>query len=533
MSFPSEEPVAPRFCRSDSSKNDETQPDRFPPNRKRLKRGSIFVAFPATRVEKNAGNGTPAHLARSAPSHPLPPIVEEQKSSTLSIVHSVYREAVEQDRHLLKRKLANKESEFEGRILELQNDIAELSNKLATKESLLKQWDRDKSTLVAELNAQNARLTSQLKEAAAVEGQLQQQIDHLKEECALGKINLHEHMSSVDGLRDELDLVTEKNKELERRLHLAAAERDTLANALEEASDRILLLERHAREQDLRYQHSLKDYSLPQETLSVEDRLNGKLQPVTERARNGEAGEQRSLLAEMDISEPTLSQECMSVYRQLRSLVQQLKSHNDDDSGLHSDCSTTSFEENAQFSAGLLSEVAQELVGLVLDTDVVRLLERLEQARREIQERDVELARRSEKMMELSSKVSVCEVELQAALEERDRARNDASHSSLAQEDVVVRAREDRDLAIQRKTKAEVELAKTRVELMQANSQLLEAIQQKVELSQQLEQWQMDMQELLDEQLKSKLTSQEMTMKQIVQTPVAPPRRRLLSFFLR
>lgn len=84
----------------------------------------------------------------------------------------------------------------------------------------------------------------------------------------------------------------------------------------------------------------------------------------------------------------------------------------------------------------------------------------------------------------------MCEVELQAALEERDRARNDASHSSLAQEDVVVRAREDRDLAIQRKTKAEVELAKTRVELMQANSQLLEAIQQKVELSQQLEQWQ-------------------------------------------
>ncbi|XP_068902448.1 bicaudal D-related protein homolog isoform X1 [Tenebrio molitor] len=446
---------------------------------------------------------------------------EELKKQHEAVIddYSKKLEAVEQDRHLLKRKLANKESEFEGRILELQNDIAELSNKLATKESLLKQWDRDKSTLVAELNAQNARLTSQLKEAAAVEGQLQQQIDHLKEECALGKINLHEHMSSVDGLRDELDLVTEKNKELERRLHLAAAERDTLANALEEASDRILLLERHAREQDLRYQHSLKDYSLPQETLSVEDRLN--------------AGEQRSLLAEMDISEPTLSQECMSVYRQLRSLVQQLKSHNDDDSGLHSDCSTTSFEENAQFSAGLLSEVAQELVGLVLDTDVVRLLERLEQARREIQERDVELARRSEKMMELSSKVSVCEVELQAALEERDRARNDASHSSLAQEDVVVRAREDRDLAIQRKTKAEVELAKTRVELMQANSQLLEAIQQKVELSQQLEQWQMDMQELLDEQLKSKLTSQEMTMKQIVQTPVAPPRRRLLSFFLR
>lgn len=108
----------------------------------------------------------------------------------------------------------------------------------------------------------------------------------------------------------------------------------------------------------------------------------------------------------MDISEPTLSQECMSVYRQLRSLCQQLKSHNDDDSGLHSDCSTTSMEENQQFSTGLLSEVAQELVGLVLDTDVVSLLERLEQAKREIQERDLELSRRADNIMELTTKVN-------------------------------------------------------------------------------------------------------------------------------
>lgn len=82
------------------------------------------------------------------------------------------------------------------------------------------------------------------------------------------------------------------------------------------------------------------------------------------------------------------------------------------------------------------------------------------------------------------------DIELTSALEERNRARNDASESSLAQDDVVTQARDDRDAAIIRRTKAEIELAKTRVELMQANSQLLEAIHQKVELSQQLEQWQ-------------------------------------------
>jgi coiled-coil domain-containing protein 64 len=39
--------------------------------------------------------------------------------------------------------------------------------------------------------------------------------------------------------------------------------------------------------------------------------------------------------------------------------------------------------------------------------------------------------------------------------------------------------------------------------MFQINSQLLEAIQQKVELSQQLEQWKIDMQELLEEQVKN------------------------------
>ncbi|CAH1111840.1 unnamed protein product [Psylliodes chrysocephalus] len=443
----------------------------------------------------------------------------KRQQESLEEEYSKKLESVEQDRHILRRKLHSKESELDARIIELQNDISELTSKLNAKDNLLKQWERDKSGLMAELSAQNTRLTTQLKEASQKELQLRRELDEYKERLTLGKSSLQEHMSSVTGLRDELELTAEKNQELERRLQIAAGERDNIALALEEASDRILMLERHAREQDMRYQQSLKEYSLPQEKLSIEERLS--------------AGEERSLLSEMDISEPTLSQECMSVYRQLRSLVQQLKSHSDDDSGLHSDCSTTSLDDSTRFVPGMLTEVAQELVGLVLDTDVVRLLERLEQARREIQERDEELARRSEKIMKLNTKASVCEVELASAIEQRDRAMHDASDTSLAQDEVVIKAREDRDIAVQRRIKVEVELAKTRVELMQANSQLLETVQQKVELSQQLEQWQMDMHELLDEQLKNKLSNQEHKMK-ITSEPVVPPRRRyLLRFFNR
>lgn len=62
-----------------------------------------------------------------------------------------------------------------------------------------------------------------------------------------------------------------------------------------------------------------------------------------------------------------------------------------------------------------------------------------------------------------------------------------------------------RDQAVARKNKVEVELARTRIDMLQINSQLMEAIQQKIELSEQLEQWQMDMQTLLDEHVRSKL----------------------------
>lgn len=86
--------------------------------------------------------------------------------------------------------------------------------------------------------------------------------------------------------------------------------------------------------------------------------------------------------------------------------------------------------------------------------------------------------------------ISVCDVELSAALEERDRARHEAADTGLAKDDAVAKAREERDSAVERRTEAEKELARNRMELMQANGQLLETVRQKVELSQQLDQWQ-------------------------------------------
>lgn len=61
-------------------------------------------------------------------------------------------------------------------------------------------------------------------------------------------------MSSLESLKDELRLVAEKKSELEKRLQACVRERDALNAALEEASDRIHSLERHAREQETKLQ---------------------------------------------------------------------------------------------------------------------------------------------------------------------------------------------------------------------------------------------------------------------------------------
>merc|ERR1712062_160754 len=73
----------------------------------------------------------------------------------------------------------------------------------------------------------------------------------------------------------------------------------------------------------------------------------------------------------------------------------------------------------------------------------------------------------------------------------------------------IKKAWETRDSAVKRKNNTEIELARTRIDLMQVNSQLLEAIQQKVELSQQLDQWQVDMHELLEDQMVKKMRDQD------------------------
>lgn len=490
---------------------------------------------------------------------------EELKKQHEKLVddYSVKLEKLEQEKYILKRQLEITSSENDAVILELQADIKQFKQKLEAQEQLMRQMEREKNLLIEELTAQNTRLTNELSKSSASELQLSSQLQEIKEQCNRRTLSIQDHVNSLESLKNELRMILEKKNDLENRLHMTASEKENLSVALNEASERIHILERSTKEQDTQYQMTVQ-------TLDRLERENGtlseRLESFDSQRSSHSDPNHSSLLQELSGEDDTmmggvgsasskdeatllLYKEAQSVYKQLKTLCQTLRStHHDDDSGLHSDMSFSSLDNTSssapqsvdaglggsagpsphqggpvglrgpeKFTRGMLSSAADELVHIIMNMDAMQFKTMFEQTRGMLIDQEEDLKKKTDRIMQLESKLSGQEVELQSALDERNQARDDASHSSLAQDETVVQARQDRDAAIERRTKAEVELAKNRVELMQANSQLLEAIQQKVELLQQLEQWQIDMHELIEEQMKNKLNNETSTKPQTPQ----------------
>ncbi|XP_012278988.1 bicaudal D-related protein homolog isoform X2 [Orussus abietinus] len=451
-----------------------------------------------------------------------------RQSDAFAEEYAAKLESLHQERHLLRRRLEEAREESEARALELQADVEALRAQLEEQAERARRAEGDQTALVAELTAQNTRLADQLREAAKQEEQLLMEVKVLREKCALRNTTLQDHVSSLEVLRDEVQLVSAQRTELERRSLELREERARAVAALEEAEERAAALERLGHEAEHRARVAEHE----------RDELAAALAAI-EAERRGRSGSiakpPRSLQAEMECEESgsslgeqeDLRAEVTRASKRLRELCSQLR-RGEDDSGLQSDCDESMLvilngADSEINYPGALTELVEEVFRLALSgrgapgelglaVELHRVREELDHTKDQLKQTQEELKRRGEALLDTTSKLSVCEAELRGVREERDRARGDIEHSELAKDEVLAQAYKVRDQAVARKNRAEVELARTRIDVLQANSQLMEAIQQKIELSQQLEQWQMDMQALLDEQVRSKLTPSNITL---------------------
>ncbi|GIY64541.1 BICD family-like cargo adapter 1 [Caerostris darwini] len=416
--------------------------------------------------------------------------------------------------------------------------------------------EKEKAQLLQELTEQNHRLTAQLKQTARTEEQLQAQLQTLREQFNVRRSNLHDHVSQLEGLREEINVLEGRKADLGQRIHALTDERENLNLSLEESGDRIILLQRQNREQEQKIRSQQQDLEDLRQTNS---QLQAKLDIILRRSPNGNS----SLLDEIEMSAPSsmeddasrvqnhlpdddiecddlvlpfsglfpegdenmkhLAQEVIDIYHQLRRLCLELRRRRDNvsvDSGISS---TTPEEMQAQqVRVGMFSNLLQDFRTLIEDLlaqgpdtpclacqSVAEDTENLKRLQTELQEKTDCLKEKNEEISKLGTKLTIQDTELAALREERDHLRQDVDSSAWAKDEIVKKAWTMRDQAVARKNTVEIELAKTRIELMHINSQLMEAIQQKVELSQQLDQWQLDMQALLDEQMKKKLKNYE------------------------
>ncbi|XP_055939642.1 bicaudal D-related protein homolog isoform X1 [Argiope bruennichi] len=469
--------------------------------------------------------------------------------------YSQQLEILEQEKHALRRKLDSVVGDYDSRILELQSDIEELKKELEEQTALQRNTEKEKAQLLQELTEQNHRLTAQLKQAARTEEQLQAQLQTLREQFNVRRSNLHDHVSQLEGLREEINVLEGRKADLGQRIHALTDERENLNLSLEESGDRIILLQKQNREQEQKIRSQQQDLEDLRQTNS---QLQAKLDLILRRSPNGNS----SLLDEIEMSAPSsmeddasrvqnhhdddiecddlvlpftglfpegdenmkhLAQEVIDIYHQLRRLCLELRRRRDNvsvDSGISS---TTPEELQAQqVRVGMFSNLLQDFRSLIEDLlaqgpdmpclacqSVAESTASLERLQKELQEKTDCLKEKNEEIAKISTKLTIQDTELAALREERDHLRHDVDSSAWAKDEIVKKAWTMRDQAVARKNAVEIELAKTRIELMHINSQLMEAVQQKVELSQQLDQWQLDMQALLDEQMKKKLKNYE------------------------
>uniref|UniRef100_A0A8C9S1Y5 BICD family like cargo adaptor 1 n=1 Tax=Scleropages formosus TaxID=113540 RepID=A0A8C9S1Y5_SCLFO len=393
-------------------------------------------------------------------------------------------EQTEQERHELRWRLESREGEWESRVAELEMDVGQLQREVEIHQARLRELEREKNRAVAELSEQNRKLLEQLSRATEAERLLSAQVQSLREDFEKKSISTDEHMTRLENLQAEIRILSERKRELERRMSAVLAENDVLQAAVDAIQERSLVLEMQCREKDLQclrpsmsirlhpsppvsiHLHPSPSISIhvhppPSPSISTNLHVSIRLHPSP------------SIFTHLHLS-PSVSThlQLWEVQCQVHLLCCELRGTDTTDPALPPEMPSTQDVSVERLRGNLM-----ELRGLVQN-----------------------LLDHSETMVALLS------MELRSARrEERESPRAAAGLQEEPAERLLSAVRErERDDAVAKKNAMEMELAKCKIDMMSLNSQLLDAIQQKLHLSQQLEAWQDDMVRVIDQQLMDK-----------------------------
>ncbi|XP_020778554.1 BICD family-like cargo adapter 2 isoform X1 [Boleophthalmus pectinirostris] len=251
-------------------------------------------------------------------------------------------EALQQEKHILQRKLEMNELASSQKEAELTSDLTSLKAELERYQTSGRDRRRDESDQLTQLANHNQRLVEQLAEAVTLEHSLRTELRSLREEMEESSFSRNISFSQLENIQAENRVLSERLSHMERQLK--ASEEDTERLRVErevlreKVSDlQVKLSEREAeieQEQGMIFELRTMNRSLQQKALSLGEESvldSSHLQPLSLLSEIQQSQAKEVLLAHSEVLQTrdqeiqTLKEELKAKQEELDSLQQEIK----------------------------------------------------------------------------------------------------------------------------------------------------------------------------------------------------------------
>ncbi|XP_063060839.1 pneumococcal serine-rich repeat protein isoform X2 [Engraulis encrasicolus] len=390
------------------------------------------------------------------------------------------------------------------------------------------------------LNASTALLPVNTETGTAMEAEraLSVALRSLQQEMReRGHTPSHDDLETVTTMKEQVDRLSQREQELERRLQCVCDENSELKENISSLHTQLTLQKQHSQQHAQEVAESRREVSVARERVQY---LQQQIEALEEEVSLHDSRHSNaSLLSELELSLDTIgldreqvSKDVMLILRLLLPLAQgsqeltithslthtqnqehpethkqthtepeevdtlsDTHTHPDTQSDIHTHSDTLSdthtHSEEMEVGQGDL----QSMMGQLKDLAEELAQQYTSQVSGSVAGVGTGECESSAQIQELTEQVCV--------LREENGVLRVQSERSRVQEEQLQQAIKDRDDAIAKKTLMEVELVRCKNDMMSLNNQLLEAIQRKLQLSQELEAWQDDIQVILNQQLRT------------------------------
>ncbi|XP_068456576.1 BICD family-like cargo adapter 2 [Clinocottus analis] len=251
-------------------------------------------------------------------------------------------EALQQEKHVLHRKLQMNELASGQREAELIADLAALRAELERHHSQGRDKRKDESEQLTQLSNHNQRLVEQLAEAVTLEHSLRTELRSLREEKEESSFSRNINSSRLENIQAENRVVLERLSYMETQLKASQEDSDRLHMERERLRDRLLelqtkLSEKEAeieQEQGVVFELRTVNRSLQQKALNLgeESILDSRqTQPLSLHSEIQQSQVKEALLAHSSVLQvrdeeiQALTEELQSQREELQSLRQEIK----------------------------------------------------------------------------------------------------------------------------------------------------------------------------------------------------------------